>query len=77
MTTDRQNQRGTVPTGFAQGVIAGVVIQQPTTAAVLRERIASAIESCPALLTTGNEQQDRFRALELADAVLGALREKP
>ena len=33
------------------------------------ERMAAIIEACPALVSSGNEQQDRARAVEIAKAV--------
>lgn len=36
----------------------------------LRDGLAGVIESQPALMTSGNDQQDWFRAREIADAVL-------
>jgi hypothetical protein len=34
--------------------------------------MATIIEACPALVSSGNDQQDRARAVEIAQAVTGA-----
>ena len=42
-----------------------------------RDELAVLIEGQPAFLSTGNDQQDRYRSLELADVILAAGYQKP
>lgn len=42
-----------------------------------RDELAKVIETQPALLSTGNDQQDRARSTEIADAILAAGYRKP
>jgi lysine/ornithine N-monooxygenase len=37
-----------------------------------RDELAGVIEAQPALLSTGSDQQDRARSIEIADAILAA-----